>query len=89
LWLGQSDEPEVEVFTDFSIDFQDSAEMAQLNTAQQQGVISKRLLFAEYQRRGMISENADFDKDQESAASDDILPDEDQDAVVTPNRRAA
>lgn len=69
-WLNNSDEPEVEVHTDFSIDFQDSAEMGQLNNAQKGGVISKRLLFSEYQRRGMISENANFDKDQEEVAKD-------------------
>jgi hypothetical protein len=70
MWLGAKDEPEVEIHTDFSIDFQDSAEMQQLNTAQSQGVVSKRLLFSEYQRRGMISENANFDKDQEDVAKD-------------------
>lgn len=72
MWLGTKDEPEVEVFTDFSIDFQDSAEMQQLNTAQQNGVLSKKLLFSEYQRRGMISENADFDADQEEVAKDQV-----------------
>lgn len=70
LWLNAKDEPEVEVFTDFSIDFQDAAEMQTLGSAQQRGVISKRLEFSEYQRRGMISENADFEKDQEEVAKD-------------------
>lgn len=70
MWLNSSDEPEVEIHTDFSIDFQDSAEMQQLNTAQTNGVVSKKLLFSEYQRRGMISENANFDKDQEEVAKD-------------------
>lgn len=84
MWLGAKDEPEVNVFTDFSIDFQDSAEMQTLGGAQQRGVISKRLEFGEYQRRGMISENANFDKDQEEVAKDQegLEPEQEIDPVT-------
>jgi hypothetical protein len=75
MWLKQKIEPEVVVFTDFAVkvDGTDIADIAQANT---DGVISKELRFTEMKRRGVLSDDADWKKDQAALAketSNDVL----------------
>lgn len=70
MWLNQKDEPLVNVHTDFGVDQEAGTELVSLQAAQTAGVISKRLQFEEMKRRGVLSDDADWEEDQQQAAEE-------------------
>lgn len=69
MWLGQNNvKPVVNVHTDFAIDIAEESELTVLGSAQTRGVISKRQEFDELKRRGVLSEEADFEENSEEIA---------------------
>lgn len=71
LWLQQiNTEVVVDVYTDFGVDIDAPADLVFLQGIQASGVISKKLLFNEGKRRGVLADEADFDKDQEQQATE-------------------
>lgn len=70
-WLGQEAKaPAVNLHMDFGVDLEGGTELDALQKAQASGVISKRLQFNEMKRRGTLSDNADWDDDQEQMAEE-------------------
>lgn len=80
MWLNLpvAQAPEVVVFTDFALEASDEKGPAALMEARKNSDISRRTLWAEYQRRGILS--GDFDPEAEEQALEEELPDPD-DAV--------
>ncbi len=70
-WLGQKKYPNVKVHTDFGVDMQAQAELEALQKARDARVISNKLHFEELKRRGVLSDDADFDDDQQEVAEED------------------
>lgn len=70
MWLKRNDEPTVYVYTDFGVDVDGSSDMSELQAMEAASVISKKLLFDEAKRRGKLSDEADYDKDQEQIATE-------------------
>ena len=71
-WLGQKKEPVVDVHTDFGVDFEAGTELDALQKARDSRVISNRLHFDELKRRGVLSDDADYEADQEEVAGEDL-----------------
>ncbi len=71
-WLGKSEEPEVNIYTDFGVDLTAQTELDSLLKAQSQGILSKQTIQNEFKRRGVLAD--DFDPDEEEA----ILASEDE-----------
>jgi hypothetical protein len=69
-WLNQDRMPVVNVHLDFGVDFEAGTELDSLQKAQIAGVISKRLQFNELKRRGVLSDDADWDEDQQQSAEE-------------------
>jgi hypothetical protein len=70
-WLKDSSaEPEVEIFTDFGVDFEAGTELDSLLKGQAQGVISKRTTQEEFKRRGVLSDNFDPEEEVKRLAVD-------------------
>lgn len=70
-WLKDgSKEPEVEIFTDFGVDFEATTELETLVKAQSQGILSKRTTQDEFKRRGVLSDNFDPDEEVKRLAVD-------------------
>lgn len=75
-WLQQDIEPVVNVHTDFGVEISEGNDMTELQAMRTDGVISKKLMFEEAKRRGKLSDDADYKKDQEQMAqeaSNDVL----------------
>jgi hypothetical protein len=70
MWLGRKEMPVVNVHMDFAVDFEAGTELVALQQAEASGTISKRLHFEEMKRRGVLSDDADWDKDQTQAATE-------------------
>lgn len=79
LWTSDKTEPEVVVFTDFGVKIE-GTDIADIAAAQTDGVISKHLRFDEMKRRGVLMEEADWDKDEEEKAK------EQSNQVLTPEK---
>lgn len=76
MWLKKNVEPEVFVYTDFGVDLDGASDMSELQGLEKEKVISKKLLFEEAKRRGKLSDDADYEEDQEQIATEsanDIL----------------
>lgn len=72
MWLGQTDAaPEVDIYTDFGVDFQAGTELDSLLKAQGQGILSKRTTQDEFKRRGVLSDNFDPDEEEKRLAEDE------------------
>jgi hypothetical protein len=69
-WLNQDRMPVVNVHLDFGVDFEAGTELDSLQKAQASGVISKRLQFNELKRRGVLSDDADWEEDQQQSAEE-------------------
>lgn len=76
-WLNVADTeaPSVRVFTDFALEANDEKGPTSLMEARRNGDLSRRTLWAEYQRRGILS--GDFDADAEEQALEEEAPDPD------------
>lgn len=73
LWLNDnSAEPEVEIFTDFGVDFEASTELESLVKSQAQGILSKRTIQEEFKRRGVLSDNFDVEEEAKRLKVDGI-----------------
>lgn len=70
LWLKKNIEPNVFVYTDFGVDIDGASDMSELASMEKENVISKKLLFDEAKRRGKLSADADYEKDQEQIATE-------------------
>lgn len=71
MWLKQNVQPVVFVHTDFGVDMEAGTDSASLAALETRGVISKKLEFEESKRRGLLSDDADYDEDQEQRATED------------------
>lgn len=76
-WLNipVTEAPQVKVFTDFALEANDEKGPTSLMEARRNGDLSRRTLWAEYQRRGILS--GDFDADAEEQALEEEAPDPD------------
>lgn len=70
LWLKKDLQPVVNVHTDFDVDVDGASDMGELQSMEGAGVISKKTMFNEAKRRGKLSEDLDFDEDQEQIAAE-------------------
>ena len=72
MWLKKpvGTEPVVNVHTDFGVDMESGSESATLIQLEAAGVISKKLLFEEEKRRGILADDVDYEKDQEQLATE-------------------
>lgn len=70
MWLGQKVEPEVNIHVDFGVELEAGPELDALNKAEIAGTISKRLYFNELKRRGVLSDDADWEEDQQQQAEE-------------------
>lgn len=71
MWLKQNDsEFTVNVHTDFGVDMEAGTEMTSLTALEANNVISKKLLFEESKRRGVLADDADYDEDQAQIAKE-------------------
>jgi hypothetical protein len=70
MWLKQTQEVVVKVHTDFGVDLDGVSDLTELQGLEKEKVISKKLLFEETKRRGKLSDDADYDKDQEQLATE-------------------
>jgi Domain of unknown function (DUF4055) len=62
-WLNKTDEVTVNVHTDFGVDMEAGHEIDSLIKADAQGILSKKTVWDELKRRGVLSD--DFDPDEE------------------------
>lgn len=62
-WLNKTDEPVVNVHTDFGVDFEAGTELDALLKSQLQGILSRFTVQGEFKRRGVLSD--DFDAVEE------------------------
>ena len=70
MWLKQeSKDVEVEVYTDFGVDFEATKELDSLLKAEGQGIFTKRTVQLEFKRRGVVDANFDPDKEEEDLAA--------------------
>lgn len=69
-WSNQNIEYKTSLTSDFSIETNKTEQKDFLDTALSNNVISRRIYFNELQNRGVISENLNFEKDQENVKSD-------------------
>jgi hypothetical protein len=79
LWLkDETTEIEVEVYTDFGVDFEATKELDALLKAEGQGIFTKRTVQMEFKRRGTVSETFDPDKEEEDLAAQQeaLMPEE-------------
>lgn len=65
-WLGESQEAEVQIDTDFDVGLNDDKDRDTLNAMRAAGDLSQRTLWAEMKRRAVLS--PDFDADEEEEA---------------------
>lgn len=69
LWLGRTDEEVmVQVHTDFGVDFEAGTELTALLTAEAQAILSKKTLWDELKRRGVLSDDFDPEVEEERLA---------------------
>lgn len=90
MWLKESAQPEVFVFTDFSIETEDGSSMARLIDMAKAGKLSDLTLWHEGKRRGELS--AEFDADEEEQRLRDQGPDPASEAdlaAAVPKRKPA
>jgi hypothetical protein len=93
MWLNMPVEqaPEVSVFSDFALETNDEKGPTALMEMRKNGDLSRRTLWAEHQRRGILS--GDFDAEDEEKALEAEMPDPDDEeelaAANTPGQRAA
>jgi hypothetical protein len=72
-WLKDgSKEPEVEIFTDFGVDMEAGTELDALLKFQQQGILSKKTVQQEFQRRGVLSDNFDVGEEEKQLAGEEL-----------------
>lgn len=88
MWLGQSNAPAVFVNTDFDIGLSDDQDPATLLQMRASGDLSHKTLCGEFQRRGILSAEFDFDEEvdllnEEGPGEDDEA---DRQAAMTPQR---
>lgn len=62
-WLGDSYQPEVDIYTDFGVDDRDGDDPVHLLAMRTNGDLSQKTLWHEFRRRGILS--ADFDPEIE------------------------
>jgi len=87
LWLGEIDEPEVTIDTDFALALKDNDGTADLLEARKNGDLSQETLWDELKRRGKLSDN--FDPEIERArlleeAPSDPMEEETDAAMMAP-----
>ena len=70
MWLKQPLEPVVLVHTDFGVDLDGQSDMADLKDLEERQIISKKTNFEEAKRRGVISDDVDYDEEQEAIAEE-------------------
>lgn len=70
LWLGQSDSPDVKVYTDFSVDADDDKGIEWLMDMAKRGRLSTKTEWEEAQRRNVLSPDFDPDKEDQQIASE-------------------
>ena len=70
MWMKKNVEPEVYIYDDFGVDIDGASDMTELQGMEKEKIISKKLLFEEAKRRGKLSDNADYAKDQEQLAAE-------------------
>lgn len=70
-WLKDgSKDPEVEIFTDFGVDFEAKTELDSIVQAQAQGILSKLTVQEEFKRRGVLSDNFDVKEEKKRLADE-------------------
>jgi hypothetical protein len=71
-YLNRPDEdPQVNIHTDFGVDFEAGSELDALLKSQAQGVLSKLTVRAEFKRRGVLSDDFDNDDEEKQLAEED------------------
>ena len=71
MWLKKpTTEVIVQVHTDFGVDLDGASDMADLKSMEESKVISKKTYFEEAKRRGVLMDDADYDKEQEQIATE-------------------
>jgi hypothetical protein len=63
-WLNIDAQPQVNIHTDFGVDFEAGTELDALLKGQAQGILSKETIQSEFKRRGVLSD--DFDPEEEA-----------------------
>lgn len=81
MWLKDSSQPVVKVFTDFALDMGDDKGPETLLKMREQGDLSQETLWAENKRRNILS--ADFDPDLERERLLAEMPGDDSDDEIT------
>jgi hypothetical protein len=79
MWLGQTYEPEVDVYTDFDNFSENGADLEQLGKARERGDISLETYWFEMKRRRVLSSDFDAEKERERLLLElpgDPLPEE-------------
>ncbi len=67
-WMGRTDEPEVNVHTDFGVDFEAGTELDGLLKAEAAGIVSKETVAEEFKRRGILSDDFDYEDEKKRLA---------------------
>lgn len=70
LWLADTCEPKVDIFTDFSVDMESDKAPDFILAAHERNVISRKALIAEAKRRNYLSAEYDADADLEELLND-------------------
>lgn len=79
MWLKETDEPEVEICTDFLISLKENDGADELGKARERGDLSLETYWDELKRRGILSPNFDDEKEQERLLKEspgDLTPEE-------------
>lgn len=71
MWMNRTDKVEVQVHTDFGVDFEAGTELEALLKAQGQGVLSKKTVQSEFKRRGVLSDDFDTDEEEQQLAEEE------------------
>lgn len=76
MWMKKQIQPEVIVHTDFAVNMEGDGDLNAIASAQKDAVIPKKRRYLELKRRGVLSDDADWEEDQEQMAdeqSNDLL----------------
>lgn len=79
MWTKATKEPTVTIPLDFSLDFEQDKSFASVENMRKNGDLSRKTYWAEAQRRKILSD--DFDADKEEDNLEDELPGEDEAAI--------
>lgn len=84
-WMNDASEPEVFIFTDFNVDFEDNESHKTILEMRKNGDISRDTLWNEMKRRGILANTFDPKKESEAIAVD-LLNDPIENELTNPER---